>query len=207
MDVDHGAQLLGLGPERRQLRIAEFQSAGGRRNADPAQSEFAHAALEFDDRERRHMQRQGAEPDQPVRPRRHRPADPVVGGAGEPQAGLRIGPFQALVDQARGQHLDVDTHRVHLGEAVRQIAHAGKHQPGALPDLVAHVFGDARIGRKLGKDVVLRRHPVDFRHQDVRMKVDHGAARTGRSARRCLGHSLPCPALVVTTLRYNRIVS
>ena len=107
--------------------------------------------------------------------------DPVVGGAREPQARLRVGPFEPLMHQARAQHLNVDPHRVHRGDAVGEVAHPAEHHAGAVPDLLAHLLGDAGIAGQLGKDVVLGRHRIDLGHQDVRVHVDRRRApATGR---------------------------
>ena len=104
--------------------------------ATPLKAKLAQAALELGDRERRHVQRQGAEPDEARGMRGDRLGDPVVGGAREPQARLRVGPFEALMHEARAQHLHVDAHGVHLGDAVVEVAHAAEHHAGAVPDLL-----------------------------------------------------------------------
>ena len=88
--------------------------------------------------------------------------------------------------EARAQHLHVDAHGVHLGDAIGDVAHPAEHQPGALLDLVAHLVGDARIGRQLGKDVVLGRHRVDFGHDDVGVKVDGARTAPAIQAGGCL---------------------
>ena len=121
--------------------------------------------------------------------RRDRLGDPVVGGAREPQTGLRVGPFETLMHQARAQHLDVDPHRIHLRKTLGEVAHPAEHQAGALLDLAAHLVGDTGIARQLGKDVVLRGDGIDLGHDDVGMDIDGGRAgeRSERPARRLYG--------------------
>ena len=62
------------------------------------------------------------------------------------------------------------------------IAHACQHIRGSLPHLVAHRLGDAGIGGQLEEHVVLGRHLVDLRHDDVGMNVDCAPARVARGA-------------------------
>ena len=49
MDIDARAQLLRLGPEGMQIRIADLAPACKGRNADARQTELAHGPFEFGD--------------------------------------------------------------------------------------------------------------------------------------------------------------
>ena len=171
MDVDQRVELLRLGPERLQRAIAQLHRSRRSRARRP-EPQLAPAALELGDRERRHVQRQRAEPDEARRISGDGLGDPVACGAREPQARLRVGPFEALMHQACAQHLDVDPHRIHLGDALAEVAHPAKHGLRPVLDLTAHLVGDAGIGRKLGEDVVLGRLRVDFGHDDVGVDID-----------------------------------
>ena len=82
--------------------------------------------------------------------------------------------------QACAQHLDVDPHRIHLGDALAEVAHPAKHGLRPVLDLTAHLVGDAGIGRKLGEDVVLGRLRVDFGHDDVGVDIDCARVRLPR---------------------------
>ena len=117
----------------RKLRVAELHRARRGRDADALEPQIAHAAFEFGTASDGTCSGSVPSPTNRVGMRGDRLGDPVVGGAREPQAGLRVGPFQALMDQACAQHLDVDAHRVHLGDAVGDVAHPGQHHAGAAP--------------------------------------------------------------------------
>ncbi len=200
MDIDHRAELFRLAPERPQLRIAELHRSGRGRDRRALEPQFTHASLELGDSERRHMQRQRAEPGQPRRMGGDGLGDPIVGGAREPQARLCVGPFQALMHEACAQHLNVDAHCIHVDDlnvdahcihvddAVGEIAHAGDHRGGAVSDAPSHLIGDAGVGGQLGKNIVLRRQGVDLGHDDVGVEIDCARTRAARQR-----HSLiPC---------------
>ena len=123
------------------------------------------------------MERQRAEPDKPRRMRGDRLGDPIVGGAREPQACLRVGPVQPLMDEACAQHLHVHAHRVHFRDAVGDVAHPGQHRAGAALDLASHLVGDAGVGGQLGKNIVLGRDRIDLGHDDVGVEIDRARAR------------------------------
>ena len=80
------------------------------------------------------------------------------------------------MDEACAQDLHVDAHRIHVDEALGEIAHAGEHRGGAGLDALSHVVGDAGIGGQLGKNIVLRRQRVDLGHDDMGVEID--CART-----------------------------
>ena len=180
MDEDDGVDLFGLVPERPQLRIAEFHRPGGGRDRRPLESQVAHAALELAHCERRDVQRQRAEADQSGRMRGNGLRDPIVGHTRKPQTRLRVCPFQALMHKACAQHLDVNSHRIHVADALRNVAHPREDGGGPFLDMASHLVSDAGIGGQLGKDVVLRGDRIDFRHDDVRVEVDCPRPRAAR---------------------------
>src|SRR5205807_9882140 len=84
MDEDNRFELFRLAPERPELRIAKFHGPSGSRDRDPLESQFADAALEPAHCERRYVQRQRAEPDQPAPVQGHGPWAPIRRQAGKP---------------------------------------------------------------------------------------------------------------------------
>ena len=149
------------------------------------------------------MQRQGAEPGEARGVGSDRLGDPVIGDARQPQAGLRIGPFEALMDEARAQHLDVDAHGIHPGDPVLDVAHPREHQAGAVLDALPHRVGDARVGGQFGEDVVLGGERIDLGHDDMSVHVDRRRAPAlRRLVRQLFGHGA-----ALSTQRYDRIFS
>ena len=76
------------------------------------------------------------------------------------------------MDEACAEHLDVDAHRIHIADALGDVGHAREHRGGPALDAASHLVGDAGIGGQPEKDVVLSRHRVDLRHDDVGVEVD-----------------------------------
>ena len=101
--------------------VAELDAVHVRRDDDAAQIEIAHAALELRRRQRDVVQRQRAEPDQPVRMLRHRFGDPIIAETIHVEGVVRLHPVGALLHDAGADHLDVDAGRVHLLEPQRQL--------------------------------------------------------------------------------------
>jgi len=119
------------------------------------------------------VERQRAEPDKSLGIRGDRLGDPVIGDARESQADLRVGPVETLMDEACAQHLHVHAHRVHLCDALGDVAHPGQNCAGTALDLVSHFVGDPWVNRQFGKNIVLGRYRIDLGHDDVGVEIDH----------------------------------
>ena len=164
MNEDHGADLFGLGPERPQPLVAELDAVHVRRNDDAAQAEVAHAAFELRRRQRDLVERQRAEPDQPVRMLRHRFGDAIIAETIHGEGVVRLHPIGALLHDAGADHLDVDAGRVHLLEPQRHFGHA-----------LVQRLGDAARARdraRILRLIVGALHHVG--HEDMGVHVDDG---------------------------------
>ena len=177
VDVHDRAEFLGLFPEWPQGGVTQFHVARGGRDADAGEAEVAHAAREFRNRKRRRGERHAAEADQPLRiggdDRRHA----VVEHALQPQAFRRLGPIGELVHEARRQHLHVDPHGVHVGDAVGHVRHARHHKGLALADHRLRRLVHGRIGVGFHEHAVRRRDGIHFRDHQVGVEVDDATER------------------------------
>lgn len=178
MDEDHRPQLLGLGPERPQPLVAQLDAVNVRGDDDAAQIEVANTALELGGRERHVVQRQRAEPDQPVGVARDGLGHAIVAEPLHFERLLGLHPVAALLHDAGADHLDVDAGRIHLREPQRRLGHA-------LEQRLRDTVGPSHRARVL-RLLVGRLH--HFRHEDVGMHVNDGRLRGRRAgAARCLG--------------------
>ncbi len=78
--------------------------------------------------------------------------------------------------QARAQDLNVDPHRIHVGEAPRDIAHPIQHQHRAIRDCGSHLLRDTGVARQLGENIVLGCHRIDLRNDDMSVEIDRARA-------------------------------
>src|SRR5207245_4242968 len=114
VDEDERAELLGLGPERMESRIAELLAVDAAADGGAAQPVLLQTGLELLGREVRVLQRHRGEGDEAIRVRRAGLGELLVLERDEPAGDVTIGLVPVRIDAER---LDVDALLVHGPQA------------------------------------------------------------------------------------------
>ena len=176
MDDDERAELLGLLPERRIVRLRQLAAGDIGQDLHALHAERLHAALELVGRFLAVHQRHGAERDEAVGLARDVFREPVVDHARGLHRDVERHGVEALV-RRRHHQLHVDAHGVEIGKA---LVIAGDARADVLFLLLAQRLGLGR-GEMRKRD---RRHVEmrldeggGLRNRDMGMDVDGGALR------------------------------